>query len=134
MRIRRVLSALLLAAYLPACTSYQATSQPLAQLTAQPKPVEQVRITTIEGAQFEVGSPRVANDTLYGSTWAQGSGSKPSQEAVAVPVASLRTVEVRRPDATKRAMVIGGIVVAFALLAVVGVAEVSTEVVDLGGF
>ena len=78
MSFRRVVSALMLAAYLPACTSYQATTQPVAEVTAAPTPPKHLRVTTTDGAVVEVDDPRVANDTLYGSTWTTGAGGKQS--------------------------------------------------------
>jgi len=118
MSFRRVVSLLLLAAYLPACTSFQVTSQPLAQLTAQPTPVEKVRVTTADGAQIDVNSPRVTNDTLYGSMWTAASGGKQSAGVVTIPVTDIRTVEVRKSDGSSTAMLVIGIVAAVVLLGV----------------
>ena len=67
MRFRRIVSLLLLAAYLPACAHYQPTAQPLSELTAPPDPVRQVRVTLANGTRIQVTSPRVDSDTLRGS-------------------------------------------------------------------
>jgi hypothetical protein len=118
MSFRRAVSALLLAAYLPACTSFQATSQPLTELTAPPKPVDKVRVTTTAGAQLEVDAPRVVNDTLFGSSWTAEAGGKQTTEAVALPLADIRTVEVKKSDGTTTLLVIVGIVAVVVLLGV----------------
>ena len=120
MSFRRVVSALMLAAYLPACTSFHATTQPLAEVTAGPTPPEHLRVTTNDGAVVEVDEPRVANDTLYGSTWTTGAGGKQSAGVMTIPIASIRTVEVRKSDGTKTLLLVGGIVVGFVLLATAG--------------
>jgi len=114
MSIRRVVSALLLATYLPACTSFQATTQPVAELTAPPKSVEKMRVITTKGATVELQYPRVVNDTLYGSPVNADSKAGP----VAVPVADIQTIEVRKSDGGKTAMLVVGIGAAFALLVV----------------
>jgi hypothetical protein len=110
MSFRRVVSALMLAAYLPACTSYQATTQPVAEVTAAPTPPKHLRVTTTDGAVVEVDDPRVANDTLYGSTWTTGAGGKQSAGVITIPISDIRTVEVRKSDGTKTLLLVGGIV------------------------
>jgi len=120
MSFRRAVSALLLIAYLPACTSFQSTSQPLTELTAPPKPVNKVRVSTSAGTSIEVDAPRVVNDTLFGSTWTAGSGGKQTAEAVALPLTDIRTVEVKKTDGTTTALVLVGVVGVIVLVAVVG--------------
>ena len=110
MSVRRVVSTLLLAAYLPACTSYQATTQPLAELTATPKPPEHLRVTTTAGAKFIVDAPRVVNDSLFGTTVAVDSKGTPTTKAVAMPIADIRTAEVQKSDGSTAVIVVVGIV------------------------
>jgi hypothetical protein len=131
MSFRRAVSVLLLAAYLPACTSFQSTSQPLAELTAPPKPVNKVRVTTTAGRAIEVDAPRVVNDTLFGSAWTAGSGGKQVTEAVALPLADIRTVEVKKSDGTTTALLLVGIVGVVALLAVAA-KDATPETIPLG--
>lgn len=116
MSFRRVVSLLLLAAYLPACTGFQATSQPLSELTAPPAPVQQLRVTTKDGKRTTVLSPTVVSDTLRGFA-----GSRSTDIVVIlIPVADIASVEVGKPkdDATSIIVivivgaVIGGLVVA----------------------
>jgi len=118
MSFRRVVSVLLLVAYLPACTSYQATTQPVAELTAAPKPPEHLRVTTADGAQIDVNAPRVVNDSLYGTTAVTGARGEPTTRAVAIPLANVRTVEVRKSDGTSTMMLVVGVVGALVLLGV----------------
>ena len=110
MRFRPIVSLLLLAAYLPACTSYQATTQPVAELAAAPKPPEHLRVTTTAGAKFVVDAPRVVNDSLFGTTVAVDSKGMPTTQAVAMPLAELRTVEVKKADGTSTMLLVAGVV------------------------
>jgi hypothetical protein len=126
MSFRRAVSVLLLAAYLPACTSFQSTSQPLTELTAPPKPVNKVRVTTTAGRAIEVDAPRVVNDTLFGSTWTAGSGGKAGAQAVALPLVDIRTVEVRKSDSGSTVILVVAIVGGVVLLAVAGNAWTSS--------
>lgn len=119
MRFRPVVSAILLAAYLPACTSYQATTQPLAELTASPKPPEHLRVTTNAGAKFTVDAPRVVNDSLFGTTVAVDSKGTATTRAVAMPLSDVRTAEVQKSDGSSTAMLVVGIVGALVVLGVV---------------
>jgi hypothetical protein len=106
MSIRKLVSALLLLAYLPACTSFQATTQPLSELTAPPKTVKKARITTTSGARIELGNLRVANDTLYG----EPAVPRPEPGPMAIPLADIKKVEVHKADLASTAVLIGGIV------------------------
>jgi len=123
MSFRRAVSLLLLAAYLPACTSYQATTQPVAELTAAPNAPSHLRVTTSNGATVEVDEPRVVNDTLYGSTWTTGAGGKQSAGVMTIPLADIRTVEVKKGDATKTLLLVGGIVGGILIISVAGCSE-----------
>jgi hypothetical protein len=94
MRSRRVVCCLLLAAYLSACVSYQVTSQPLAELTAPPRPVNQARVTLEDGRRIQVTTPRVDGDTLRGTEGL----SRTSGPPVAIPLASITQVEIVPPS------------------------------------
>ena len=118
MRFRPVVSVILLAAYLPACTSYQATTQPLAELTASPKPPEHVRVTTTAGAKFTVDAPRVVNDSLFGTTATVDSKGTPTTRTVAMPLSDVRTAEVQKSDGSKTAILLAGVAAIGVLLAV----------------
>ena len=114
MRFRPVISALLLAAYLPACTSYRSTSQSLPELTASPQSLSQVRVTTNAGTPVEVWSARVISDTLRGFADPPGTW----QRVVSIPLSEIREVEVRKTDPVKTTLAVVGVSAAF--LGVVG--------------
>jgi hypothetical protein len=86
---------LLLAVYLPACMSYQTTSQPLTELTTPPSAVESIRVTTTDGQRVVFSSPKVIGDTLR--------GFRPDRHTdptvVALPLNKVRSVEIRQKDA-----------------------------------
>jgi len=132
MSIRRVVSVLMLAAYLPACTSYQATTQPLAELTASPKPPEHVRVISTDGALVEVDGPRVVNDSLFGTTVVTGPRGEPTTQAMAIPLTRIRTVEVKKSDGSKTTILVVGIVGALVVLGVVA-ANSMDDMIDLSG-
>lgn len=97
MSMCRVVSMLLLAAYLPACTAYHQTSVPLAELTAAPKPVERVRVTRPDGSRLQVWAPHVTADSLVG--WNAAPGKETG--GVAVALADIRRWDVQKVDALK---------------------------------
>lgn len=114
MLFRRTISVLPLAAYLPACTAYHQTNEPLVQLTAQPNSAGRVCVTKQNGMQVEVWEPRVASDTLFGTNAAPGKETA----GVAIALADIQSIQVRKFDAGKTVVavvVIGGV------LALVGV-------------
>jgi hypothetical protein len=132
MLYRRAISILLLAVYLPACTSYKTTTQPVAELTAAPKPPEHIRVTTTAGATVEVDAPRVVNDSLFGTTVVTGPRGEPTTQAVAIPLAGIHTVAVKRPDGSKTTILVIGIVGAMVALGVVA-SNTMDDMYDLSG-
>ena len=110
MRMLRTLSALLLAVYMPACSSFHATTQPLAELTAPPKPAQHLRVTREGGEQVYLDAPQVITDSL------RGFDARSLGEEVAIPVADIRQVEVQEPSAGKTLGMFGIVVGALALL------------------
>jgi hypothetical protein len=106
MRSTRPAAAILLAAYLPACTSYQTLADPAANLQASATPVKKVWITLQSGAHFQLTSPYVEGDSLRGVSEL----SRPTSVAMADVV----KVEVREVNEIKTVgLVIGSAVVAF---------------------
>lgn len=99
LRSTRWVAALLLLAYLPACTSYQTMTDPVGGL--QPKSVEKARVTTDSGKRFEIMFPRVNGDSLQGTTR--------DGAPVSVAMANVREVEVRAPSDTKVVLLVFGI-------------------------
>lgn len=111
MPFRQAASALLLAAYLSACTSYRATTQPLAELTAPPKPAQHIRVTLEDGDRVLVDVPEVVNDTLHGYD------SRALGEKVTIPVSDIRDVELVGTSAGKTLGMFGIVVAVLAVAA-----------------
>lgn len=117
---RRLVASLLLAAYLSACVSYQATNQPLAELTASPKPVGRVCITRRNGTRLEVRQPRVTADSLLGMNAASGTDAG----RIAIALADIQSAEVKKFDTGKTValiVILGG---TFALMTAAATAMV----------
>ncbi len=100
---------MLLAAYLPACTVYRQSEAPLAPATASAKPVERIRITTLEDTRIQIWSPRVVGDSLLGFTKV----GERDDTRIAVALSDIRSTEVRKvsPALTVGAAVLGAAVV-----------------------
>jgi hypothetical protein len=106
MQSTRLVAAILLAAYLPACSSYRVLADPAVDLQASPKPVKKAWITLQSGAHFQLTSPYVEGDSLRGVSEL----SRPTSVAMADVV----KVEVREVNEIKTVgLVIGSAVVAF---------------------
>jgi len=66
MRPTRLIAMLLLAAYLPACTSYQVMADPTDNLQAVPFQLNEIRVTPMNGKRFTLRAPEVFGDSLRG--------------------------------------------------------------------
>lgn len=104
MRARQLISLALLAAYLPACTSYELATKPVPELLAPPKPAKELKVWMGDGQHFVIKSPSIRNDSLFGT---EGGGTTDAR-AVAVPIDSIRAVET--PSGSGEAVLILGIV------------------------
>lgn len=93
---RRVLSALLLTIYLPACHEWQVRDVAPAELVDHQHPAA-IRVTRMDSSQVTVDQPRVAGDSIVGSS---------HDLRVAVAVADISRVAVRRTDALATAVLI----------------------------
>jgi len=105
---RRAVAALLLTLYLPSCTFWTATETPLPELTGTATPPALVRVTTLEGEEFELQDPRVHNDTLIG-------GAVPDTGWVFLALTDIKKVELRKKSALKTGVLVvlaAGLVVA----------------------
>lgn len=102
----RLAATILLAAYLPACTSYQALADPAANLQASATPVKRVWVTLQSGARFQLNSPYLEGDSLRGVSEL----SRPT----CVAMTDVVKVEVREVNEIKTVgLVLGSAVVAF---------------------
>lgn len=109
MRNTRFAAAILLAAYLPACTSYQAMTAPATELQAPPKPIRAARITLSSGERFELRTPLVYGDSI------RGFNLKGQAENVAM--ADVTKVEVKKVSASKTVGLVLGTVVVGGIIA-----------------
>ena len=67
---------------------------------------------------FVVDAPRVVHDSLFGTTRVVDARGAATSRAVAMPLAELRAVDVRKFDVAGTLVLVGGIVGVFALLGV----------------
>ena len=88
MRWTRLVSVLLVLAYLPACATYTVMPDPASTLKAPQTELKQVQVTLRTGEQVTVRSPQVEGDSLRG-TW-------PNSVAQSVALADVATVQVKR--------------------------------------
>ena len=106
MRWTRLVSVLLVLAYLPACATYTVMPDPASTLKAPQTELKQVQVTLRTGEQVTVRSPRVEGDSLRG-TW-------PNSLVRSVALTDVAAVHVKRTDVARTA----GLVVLFAAAAV----------------
>jgi len=104
MRQLRLTATILVAAFLPACSSYRLVADPAQALQASPKPARSARITYRSGEQVVLNSPWVDGDSLRGGA--------PQGQTHAVALADVSFVEVRQSDGTKTSLLVLGIVLA----------------------
>jgi hypothetical protein len=98
--IRHCGSALLLTAYLSGCSSWQVQNVSPEQVVQDSSLVRKsVRVTTLDGQRFKVAHPALRADTLTGTR---------DTTAVAIPLAQVRELEVRRPSGQRTALFVGG--------------------------
>lgn len=99
MRRARVIPALLLLAYLPACSSWRVENV-TPQALIEAKHPTQVRVSRPDGTKQVLHQPSIAGDTL------RGVGPEP-----AIPLTDVQAVETRHGDTGKSLLLVGGIVV-----------------------
>jgi hypothetical protein len=119
---QRTLSALLLAAYLPACSAWHVGTPTPAQFIEKEHP-ESVRVTRNDGTTLTLGSPMVRGDSLIGTT--TGGLARPEPSAtIGIPLADVRQVEVRRTNTTATLLIVG---VALIAVIVIGACAASSS-------
>lgn len=92
-RPARWIAVLLQLAAAPACTSYQALADPVADLATYPSPVGPARVTLRSGERINFVSVRVEGDSLRGVF--EGGGSR------AFALTYVQTIELRLYDSEK---------------------------------
>jgi len=122
MSARRIISGLLLPAYLSSCTAWHVQSVSPAQVVEDEQP-SQIRVTTTSDSVVILQEPRVSGDTLIGFgernfSW-DGSvyGAPDTASEFKIPLADISHVELHKTDAAKSVLLGVGIVAgAFAAL------------------
>ena len=95
--VRRVISALLLPAYLSSCTSWQVPPVSPEQAITEDQP-SKVRVTLNDSTQLEMEQPRMVGDTLRGLV---KGGTDDSLVERDVLLADIATLKVAKGDAKK---------------------------------
>ncbi len=99
MRRIQCTAAILLAACLPACTSYRAVANPAAGLPASPMQLNEARITPWIGRRFLLTSPEIVGDSVRG-TQKDGTTKR-------VGLIDVKRIEMHVVDAGKSMTLIG---------------------------
>ncbi len=114
MNLRRILSCILLPAYVGSCTSWRVEPVSPAQVVNQDQP-STIRVTLNDGSRFELDSPVVSGDSLLGLV------KDESYRQRAVLLADISRFEIRKGDALKTvglvvglAMLLGGVAILIA--------------------
>jgi hypothetical protein len=97
---RRCCSAVLLAITVSGCTSWQ-TGKVAPERVLQDSGLVRkgVRVTTLDGRRYEIRHPALRADTLTDSR---------DTAAIAIPLADVRQLDVRRPSAARTALLVAG--------------------------
>jgi hypothetical protein len=101
LHVIRWTAALVLAAYMPACTSYHVLADPAAAIAESPKPIDKVRITMVNGKRFEMTKARVEADSLRGLGYGVGERG--------IALSDIKQVEVAKPSPEKTVGLVLGI-------------------------
>lgn len=123
MRTRRILSCILLPAYLSSCTAWHVQSASPAQVVQEEQP-SRIRVTTTSDSVVILQEPRVSGDTLIGFVKRNFSGGTDTASALKIPLADISHVALHKTNAGKSVLLGLGIVVG--LVAVISVVYVAT--------
>ena len=122
MSTRRILSCILLPAYLSSCTAWHVQSASPAQVVQEEQP-SRVRVTTIGRSDPVILlEPRVSGDTLVGFVKRDFSGAPDTASALKIPLADISHVALHKTNAGKSVLLGLGIVVGLVAVMVAVVA------------
>jgi hypothetical protein len=97
----RYISAVLLATYLSACTSWQVQKVVPEKTFSDPLYVRKgVRVTTLDNRRFVLRQPELRNDSIAGRV--------NDTTEMAIPLQGVSELAVRRPDAGRTALLVLG--------------------------
>ena len=120
--MRRILSCILLPAYLSSCTAWHVQSASPAQVVQEEQP-SRVRVTTIGHSDPVILlEPRVSGDTLVGFVKRDFSGAPDTASALKIPLADISHVALHKTNAGKSVLLGLGIVVGMLVVSVALVA------------
>ena len=122
MSARRILSCILIPAYLSSCTAWHVQYTSPAQLVQEKQP-SQIRVTTADNLEVILDDPRVSGDTLIGhaaTRFLSWGGSvyavSDTGSVLEIPLADLSSVALKKIDAQKSLTLAAGIVAAYGVL------------------
>jgi hypothetical protein len=97
----RYISAVLLATYLSACTSWQVQKVAPEKTFSDPRYVRKgVRVTTLDNRRFELRQPELRNDSIAGRV--------NDTAEMAIPLQGVSELAVKRPDGGRTALLVLG--------------------------
>ncbi len=134
MSARRILSCILLPAYLSSCvTNWEVQRASPEQVVDEEQP-SQIRVTTTDHSEIVLDEPRVSGDTLIGlerdlSSFGSIYAAPDTAAALEIPLADVSHVALKKTDAEKSFKLGLGVVgVAFLVLLVVGFSQFPGQV------
>jgi len=110
MSTRRILSCILLPAYLSSCTAWHVQSASPAQVVQEEQP-SRIRVTTTSDSVVILQEPGVLGDTLVGFVKRDFSGAPDTASALKIPLADISHVALHKTNAGKSVLLGLGIVV-----------------------
>ena len=121
MSTRRILSCILLPAYLSSCTAWHVQSASPAQVVQEEQP-SRIQVTTTSDSVVILQEPSVSGDTLVGFVKRNFSGAPDTASALKIPLADISHVALHKTNAGKSVLlglgiVVGMIVVSAAVVA-----------------
>ena len=134
MSARRIISCLLLPAYLSSCvTNWEVQRGSPEQVVEEEQP-SQIRVTTTDHSEIVLDEPRVSGDTLIGlerdlSSYGSIYAAPDRAAALEIPLADISHVAINKIDAEKSMKLGLGVVgVAFLVMLVVGFQQLPGKV------
>ena len=130
MLARRIISCILLPAYLSACFKTWEVQQASPEQVIETEQPSQIRVLTKDGAEIILDKPRVSGDNLIGfvrdlTSFGSIYAAPDTLAVVEIPLAEISHVAVQTTDSGKS--VAAGLLVVTALLVVAVVAECSSN-------
>ena len=110
MSARRIISCILLPAYLSSCTAWHVQSASPAQVVQEEQP-SRIRVTTTSDSVVILLEPGVSGDTLIGFVKRDFSGAPDTASALKIPLAGISHVALHKTNAGKSVLLGLGIVV-----------------------